>query len=176
MKYVAFLRGINVSGQKLIKMTDLARMFEDMGFANVSTYIQSGNVLFDSKAQSDSLEKKIEKGLAKELGYEVPVVVRSITELRQIVKKTPFKDVQEPDKTVSIYVAFLKEEPEGRNIEELMKFCNKLETFVDRGKDMYILNHRDKGKLMFTNTWLEKKLKVAATTRNWNTVKKLAGL
>ncbi len=120
------------------------------------------------------LEKKIEAGLKKSLGYNVPVIVRSISELKGLVKNTPFKGV-EPGKTVSIYISFLANAPSKSNIQKLLTFTNDIEEFVVKGKNVYVLNYRDKGKLLFSNVFLEKKLAVTATTRNWNTLRKLAG-
>src|SRR5476649_968641 len=106
-RYVAFLRGINVAGQKLIKMELLREIISMPGFKNVVTYIQSGNVAFDAKeTDTDLLREKIEKKLLKDLGYEIPVVVRSVDELRVVIANNPFDKIGENNKT-TIYVNFL---------------------------------------------------------------------
>src|SRR3972149_562241 len=97
--YITFLRGINVGGKNIIKMEELSRIFESFGFKNVTTYIQSGNVSFEtSKANAKTLTSKIEKGLRKALGYEVAVFVRSKGEMRALVKFDPFKHIKASDK------------------------------------------------------------------------------
>jgi uncharacterized protein (DUF1697 family) len=92
MIYVALLRGINVGGHKLIKMKELARIFADAGFKNVRTYVASGNVIFESgSANRAALTRKIEKALQKALGYDVTVVLRTLSEIESIVNRNPFK-------------------------------------------------------------------------------------
>src|SRR5437773_6771078 len=91
-RYVAFLRGINVGGRKLIKMEALALMFRSAGLKNVRTHIASGNVIFASaSANKAALTRKIEKALARELGYEVPVILRTLAELESLARRNPFK-------------------------------------------------------------------------------------
>ena len=87
--YVALLRGINVGGKNLIKMTDLRTCFEDGGYEEVATYIQSGNVLFGSREKQASLTRRIEKMLAARFAYQASVVVRSEPQLQQIVQRAP---------------------------------------------------------------------------------------
>src|SRR5690349_4856769 len=107
MRYVAFLRGINVSGQKIIKMEELREHFKQPGFSNIATYIQSGNVLFDTKeTDAETLRAKIEKNLAKKLGYSVTVIIRSQAELEEITKTCPFSDTELTGKA-KIYITML---------------------------------------------------------------------
>src|SRR5512140_2579751 len=104
MKYIAFLRAINVGGNALIKMTDLKRMFESAGLENVQTYIQSGNVIFASKEEdAEALEKRIESQLEGAAGYKIICFVRTMRELQAIVSKNPFKATA----SETAYVAFL---------------------------------------------------------------------
>src|SRR5918993_4656593 len=91
MKYVAFLRAINVGGH-IVKMDLLRSLFESMGFANVETFIASGNVIFDSKTKSTAaLEKKIEKQLHAALGYEVKTFLRTLNEIADVTRDEIFK-------------------------------------------------------------------------------------
>src|SRR5437868_4934049 len=95
VKYVAFLRGINVGGHKLISMKDLSRMFEAIGFEDVRTYIQSGNVIFgDASADAELVTERAERGLREALGYEVKVILRTMNEVEGLVERNPFKDVE----------------------------------------------------------------------------------
>jgi len=173
MNYIAFLRGINVSGQKLIKMEDLRKLFEKMGYKNVRTYIQSGNVVFESpKAKNESLAKKVEDMLEKALGYDVTVVIRTKEEIQSVIAAYPFSKIKNHD-TYRVNVAFLSSEPDKANIKELESLSSINEMFKVAGNHVYVIY-----KIVFSDTLtgkniLEKKLKVRATMRNWNTTNKI---
>ena len=174
-RYIAFLRAINVGGARIIKMEDLRKHFEMPGLKNVVTYIQSGNVLFDSAATDTSaLEEKIEKKLLKLLGYEVTTVVRSIAEMEAVAKADPFKKERAEDD--KYYVVFLKESPAKDLQKALLAFNNEVDTFYIKGKDLYWLCRKGKGESIVSSSFFEKKLKVPATNRNWNTVNKVLTL
>lgn len=173
-KYIALLRGINVSGQKLIKMEDLRAIFSDMGFKNVQTYIQSGNVIFETPAQdANKLAVKIQKGLVKALGYEVPTVVRTSEAFKNIVIQNTFARLKAP-KGSKNYVAFLSAAPTTEQVDFLHSLNSAVDLFHVNGTELYLIIDETKGKSVFTNVFVEKKLKMYATTRNWNTVCKLA--
>src|ERR1043166_7213535 len=93
-RYIAFLRGINVGGNKLIKMDALAAAFTAAGFLNVKTYIASGNVIFDSRASNiDGLEKKAERKLLETFGHNIAVVIFSLAELHELIESDVFKRI-----------------------------------------------------------------------------------
>ncbi|RAJ79997.1 uncharacterized protein (DUF1697 family) [Chitinophaga dinghuensis] len=174
--YVALLRGINVSGKNIIKMEDLRPMFERMQFSNVATFIQSGNVIFSTKATPEStLLKKIEKALEQELGYSVPVMLRTHASLATVVSQHPFGHVATAE-TRKLYVTFLHETPSAALQETMLQLASAQEKihFIDR--ELYIAVEKDMSKPVFTNVLIEKKLKMSATTRNWATVNKLVTL
>lgn len=174
--YVAFHRAINVSGTKIIKMVHLKQMFEDMGFKNVSTYIQSGNVYFETaKTSNDALSQKIEKHLQKELCYEVETMVRSIDELQAIADNDPYKKIEDDGNAV-VYLGFLAAEPAKEQKDILLTFNNEVDECTIKGKEIYILRYRDRGKARFENKLIETKLKVKCTTRNRKTLLKLIEL
>ncbi|MCD6010554.1 MAG: hypothetical protein K0Q79_416 [Flavipsychrobacter sp.] len=173
IRYVAFLRGINVSGQKLIKMEALRQYFELPGFKNIVTYIQSGNVLFDSKeTDADKLVVKIEKQLAKQLGYEVPVVIRSLDEIKDVIRKNPFQKEMEERK---LYVHFLSGAPDKALHSSLEAYKSAGEDYKIIGKEMYFLAP-GMGNSKLTNTLIERKLGVTTTARNWATINKVLTL
>ena len=117
--FVAFLRGINVSGQKIIKMEDLKKMFESLRYKHVTTYIQSGNVVFGSNiSSSESLRKEIEKRIMKEFGFEVPVIVKTIQELEEVIKKNPYQNVR-LKKDEKLHVSFLGGKPARTAVDNL---------------------------------------------------------
>ena len=174
MVYVALLRGINVGGRKLIKMKELARILRDAGLKNVRTYIASGNVIFESgSANRAALTRKIEKALHQTLGYEVTVVLRTLSEIESIVKRNPFKKY-EASKDVMLCVVFLANEPKTQPKLPLVSLTDKLEVFaVAEGTACVVSRRKKTGWFGFPNNFVEKQLSVAGTTRQWSSVKKL---
>ncbi len=174
IRYVAFLRAINVAGQKLIKMDELARIFTVAGFKNARTYIQSGNVIFDATSgNAVALRQKIERALQDVLGYEVTVILRPLTDIEEIVKRNPFKRVKTNADTVP-YVVFLSEEPQRTPKLPLISITENLDVFAVRDRVAFVVARRKQnGRGGFPNKFVEKELGVPGTTRNWNTVNKI---
>ena len=171
--YIAFLRGINVTGHKIIKMEALRMMFESMGFKNVRTYIQSGNVKFETgNIKSEELTKRIESKLKNVFGYDVIVVTRTEKEIEEIIKGYPFSKVKDHDKC-RIHVAFLSGEPGRNEVKELISFNTYSEMYNHKGANTYILLRGGMADSLTGKNIIEKKLKVRATIRNWNTVNKM---
>jgi uncharacterized protein (DUF1697 family) len=174
-RYVAFLRGINVSGHNIIKMEQLREMLLLPGFKNLITYIQSGNVAFDAKeTDTDVLRKKIGKKLLKDLGYEVTTIVRSVEELQSVIANNPFATVQEADKR-KLYITFLEAIPDSERMKLLNIALAAGEEFRLVGRELYILTPAY-GETKFSNNFIEKKLGLRATTRNSATVNKMTQL
>ena len=175
-KFVALLRGINVSGQKQIKMSDLKSLFEDLNFIKVQTYIQSGNVIFEYNINDIiSLGGKIEKKIKEKFGFDVKIILKTCAELGFILINNPFvkKQKTNPD---SVYVTFLSEEPSSINIKKLNEVnYNPEEYFID-SKTIYVFLPNGYGRAKLNNNFFESKLKVQTTTRNWKTVNKLVEL
>ena len=172
--YIALLRAINVGG-RTVKMDELKRHLTMPGFKNISTYIQSGNVIFDhADTDTEAIAAQIEATLLKALSYEVKTFVKTIPDITAIIKRNPFKKVPED---MGLHVSFLSAKPAGAAIKELMAFQSELEQFAIPGTEAYILVKKGAyGETKFSNTFLEKKLKVDATTRNWATVNKMAAM
>lgn len=167
--YIALLRGINVSGQKSILMEDLKKLFEDAGFAKVRTYIQSGNVLFESKKKGDAaLARFIEKKIEVKYGFDVTVVIRTVDEIEKILATNPFKK----PKGEKVYVCMAEEMPSAEAAKQLAKS----DEYKLIGGEVFILPKGGFGKTLFNNNWFEKKLGVRATTRNTDTLEKLLAL
>ena len=169
--FVSILRGINVSGQKKILMADLKTLYEDLQFKDVTTYIQSGNVIFKTghKLSDTELTKQIEKAIHKKYDFEVPVQVRSVQELENIVTSNPFlkeKNIQ-VDK---LHVTFLSEIPEKTGIESMEKLDFSGDQFKVIGKEVYLYTPGGYGETKLSNKFFETKLKTNATTRNWKTI------
>jgi len=171
--YIAILRGINVSGHKLIKMDALRKLFDDMGFKNTKTYIQSGNVVFQCKqAKVQDLEQKIASSIQKEFGFEVPVLVKEANDLEVVLKNNPFINKRKEDVT-KLHVTFLSAEPEKALVEKIKEGNYAADEFIVTGKAVYLFCPNGYGNTKLSNTFFENKLKVTATTRNWKTINEL---
>ena len=174
--YIAMLRGINVSGQKRILMADLKAMCESLGLTRVRTYVQSGNVLFDSPLEnSSSLVAQIESAILKTFGFDVPVLVRTAADLRAVIDSNPFL-TQRRENTAHLYVHFLSHAPEADRIARLTVPANETGEVAVIGKEIYLFLPDGAGRTKLTNAYLENKLKVTGTARNWNTVNALLEL
>jgi uncharacterized protein (DUF1697 family) len=151
-------------------MTDLKKMFESFGLENVQTYIQTGNVIFESnEADASSLEGQIERRLEKASGKRIQLFVRTIREVISIVKACPF----DPKDGETVHVAILAKKPDRKNVDALMALRSDADDFVVKGKEAYNLR-RDREKSVFSNNFIEKILDVPGTTRNLTTIQKLA--
>ena len=168
--YISMLRGINVSGQKMISMGELKKLYGYLGFKNVQTYIQSGNVLFECPDTNTSkVISKIEKTIKESFGFDVLVFIRTKDDFHKLIKNTPFskKDISK------LYVTFLSGIPIQSPIDEINKIKDKSEEFLISGKEVYLFCPNGYGKSKLSNNFFERKLKLSATTRNWKTVNKL---
>jgi len=174
--YIALLRGINVSGQKKIKMADLKKSLETLPFSDVTTYIQSGNLIFKSVINSiPDLEKKIADLILKDFGFEVPVLIKTPQELSSVLENNPFEKDNSKD-VKKLYVVFLKDTPLEENITVLKTYDYSPEEYILDEKIIYFYAANGAGKAKMNNNFFEKKLKVQATTRNWKTTDKLVTL
>jgi uncharacterized protein (DUF1697 family) len=170
--YIAILRGINVSGAKPLKMEALRLTLQKQGFENVTTYIQSGNVFFSYYETSTwQLAAKITESIKTDFGFDVPVIVLSAAELQVIIENNPLNEVTRDANF--LHVTFLAENPVGFNLSEIEDRKQGDEAIVIDGKAVYLYCPHGYGKTKLTNTFLESKLKVAATTRNWKTVNEI---
>jgi len=176
-KYISMLRGINVSGQKKIKMTDLKSLYESLGFDNVQTYIQSGNVIFESSILDvEKLKRNIEQNIEKTFGFSVSVIIRSNDEFESIINRNPFIGQRSTEDDTKLLVTFLTDAPPESIANAIQQFVTKPEALEVRGKEIYLHCPNGYGKSKLSNRFLERKLGVKATTRNWKTVKKLYDL
>lgn len=174
--YISILRGINVSGQKLIKMNSLREMYEGLGYLNVRTYIQSGNVVFKSnEPESGNLEKNISEAILKSFGFDVPVIVIGEKELKFVSANNRFI-IDRGEDISKLHVTFLSEEP-SKQLTEILSGVEFLpDEFYVNGKSVYLFCPAGYGNTKLSNTFFEKKLKVGATTRNWKTITELVKL
>lgn len=176
-KKIAILRGINVGGKRKILMQDLKMLFNDLGFKNIETYIQSGNVFFDLDENQSDLEisKKIEQAIFRKYKFEVPVIVRSTKDLEMVVKNNPFYQENETDIN-QLHLTFLKESPVRENSKKAESHNYDPDRFVVQGKHVFVYCEGKYHQTKINNIFFENKLKTTATTRNWKTVLKLLEL
>lgn len=169
MQYGAFLRGINVGGNKTVKMSELKTVFEKLGFENVRTLLNSGNVIFASEERSEEkLTQHITDALEKKFGWRIAVMIRSIDEIKKIVEKNPLKRVDD----FKCYISFLEKEPDKELANAYLALQHEENKFVIKGREIYVKIRNAKDAKVYLT--LEKKLQIAATSRNVNTVEKIA--
>ena len=167
----AFLRAVNVGGRR-VRMDDLRRVFEALGFASVETFIASGNVIFETKARdAAALEEKIEEALRGALGYEVTTFVRAGAELAAVAAHQPFGGEEEG---AALNVAFLKEAPGRDAARKLSALRTDADDFRLHGREVYWLCRTRQGESAFSNAVLEKTLGLRSTLRGAATVRKMA--
>ncbi|PCJ98861.1 MAG: hypothetical protein COA50_01085 [Flavobacteriaceae bacterium] len=174
--YIALIRGINVSGQKKILMTDLKELLKGIGLKDVVTYIQSGNIIFSSEKMTiDILENEIKEKIKDHYGFDVPVLVLSKESVVQIVEETPFDKLLEGEKE-RVYYTLLKNAPSKELVAILDAHDYEGEKFYITEKCVYFTSLHGYGRAKCNNNFFEKKLKVSATTRNLKTMMKLIKL
>lgn len=177
-KYIALLRGINVGGKRKLLMADLKALFSRLGFSNTITYIQSGNVIFESEKGENNIElaKKIKTAIQEHFALDVPVMVRKANEWKLIVSDNPFLN----DKSIGIerlHMTLLDGIPEQTQIAELKQIVLDSEQFEVIGQEVFLCcKDKFSSKSKMTNTLFEKKFKCKSTSRNWKTVMKLSEL
>lgn len=171
--YISILRGINVSGKNLIKMDALHKMYEDLCFEDVKTYIQSGNVVFRS-VETDP--KKLEAGISNQInenfGFDVSVIVLTVDDFQRIIDNNPFFNDQNKDPNY-LHITFLSANPEKYDIKIIEEKRLDGEGVFITEKAVYLYCPNGYGITKLNNSFLEAKLKVGATTRNLKTANKL---
>lgn len=170
-QYIAILRGINVAGKRRILMDDLRKLFRDIGFTDVQTYIQSGNVIFNSKEEENNLElaQCIEKSISERFGFEIPVITRTASEWDEMASSNPFIENGGTD-IERLHVTLLKDTPNtDLQAKTNLQNCSP-DKFEVKNRNVFIYCAGKYSASKLTNAFFEKNLKVPATTRNWKTV------
>ncbi len=170
--YAALLRGVNVGGRGKVGMEDLRSLFASLGYTDVASYVQSGNVVFKSPVKDVSkLTDALEQKIRDELDMEVTVLIRSAAELRKIQAANPLID-RSGDPT-KLHVTFLQAAPKPERLGELPEMSDGKDELVAVGREIYLFCPDGYGNSKLNNAFIEKRLGVRATTRNWRTVAKL---
>ncbi len=173
IKCVAFLRGINVGGHKKVPMLDLRRCFAETGFSEVKTLLNSGNVLFATKpAHLEILRRKIETAIRKQFGFDVLVIVRALSEIDETIARDPFKNVA-VDKNTRLYVTFLAALP---NSAPPRKFPSDLRIVSVAGREVFSVLNLQNARSVDALAFIEQTWGKNSTTRNWNTIRRIAEL
>jgi uncharacterized protein (DUF1697 family) len=174
MKYVAFIRAINVGGTSVIRMADLRRHFEDFGYEDVSTYIQTGNVIFAApKTAASKLEQQIEQQLSQVTGWNSRAFVRTQAQLKAAAKANPFTPQNDPD--LVCHLVILAKKPSAANIAKLEAMSDEDYSFSVDGSVVYFsYPKRVAGQRRSIN--IEKILGVAGTSRTWKVIDTLIEL
>ena len=173
--YVALLRSVNVAGHGRISMADLTETFLMLGYTDVATYIQTGNVLFSTTSKSETgIATAIEAQLAEDFGDSPAVLLRSVAELRRVGASSPYAKAG-ADKARH-HVTFLATVPSKEALTALKLPPSGRDELVVEGKEVYVHTPDGYANTKYTGTFLERRLGVVSTTRNWNTVTKLCEL
>jgi len=173
--YVAMLRSVNVGGHNRIKMPVLEALFAGLGYSEVVTYIQSGNVVFAGRARNaPAVARSIEERIARELGLDVSVLLRTKEELVKVVRANPF--LRTDADRERLHVTFLAGAPPAALAGEVENFDAGEDRARVLGREVYLHCPSGYGNTKLNGSFVERRLKTVATTRNWNTVTKLAEL
>jgi len=172
-KYISILRGINVGGQKPIKMEALRMTYESLGYGHVTTYIQSGNVIFTGEdLDRNEMAEIISRQIKKDFGFEVPVIVLSLDKLKKVINENPFLCDLKKDHSF-LYITLLASNPGSFDKKTIEQRKQKGEEIAFMDDVIYLWCPNGYGKTKLNNNFLEMKLKVTATTRNWKTMNEL---
>jgi uncharacterized protein (DUF1697 family) len=174
-RYVALLRSVNVAGHGRIAMAELVRSFDSLGYTDVSTYIQTGNVLFTASSKSTTnLAARIADQLATDFGSAPAVILRTVPELLRIGKSSPY--TAKGADPARHHVTFLAEAPTKDRLAALALPRSGRDELVIDGREIYVHTPDGYADTKLTGAFLERHLAVVSTTRNWNTVSKLCTL
>ena len=174
--YISILRGINVGGNRILRMEDLREWYANLGFIEVQSYIQSGNLIFRSARQETAkLESAIAKKIFEECHLEVPVVVLELDYLKKVIASNHFLLPPEK-KTDALHITFLSEKPTPELLARITPINYLPDQFHFADKQVYLHCPNGYGQTKLTNNFFESKLKMTATTRNWKTLIQLISL
>jgi uncharacterized protein (DUF1697 family) len=171
LRYVAFLRAVNVGG-RIVKMTELKKIFEDLGLDDLSTFIASGNVIFSSTSPAAALATRIEAALAKALGYDVVTMLRRVDEVHDVADHKPFTARTMGD--AALYVGFMRTSAAPAAIKRTLALQTEVDSLHVHGSEIYWLARKKIAESTITGAAIEKALATPVTFRNITTVRRLA--
>lgn len=171
-RYIAFLRAINVGG-RVVKMEALRAHFTELGCTNVSTFIASGNVIFDAKVQASRVESKIEKHLRAALGYEVETFTRTPDQVRQVIADAELQLGRLMAKGANVYIGFLRKLPAEAQQKQTIALSNEVDVLSFHNRELFWLCHESMAQTTITLPKLAKALGGPTTARNITSLRKL---
>lgn len=173
--YLALFRAVNVSGHNIIKMEHLRKLMETEGYKNVATYIQSGNVVFTTdETDKAKIKREMETLLYREYGHDVFNFILDEAELQKAVDSNPYTKAEpEPQGVKKYFVTFLSGEATTQGLDQMKKYNRSDDEFKALGSVMYLKLSRSAADSKLTNSFIESKMSLKSTTRNWNTTLKL---
>ena len=177
-KFIVLLRGINVGGKRKLPMQELRELCESLGYSNISTYIQSGNVVLEADATAAALAEQLQQAILREYDFEVPVVVLSAEEFLQAYHSNPYLPAEPTDK---LHLSFLHDAPTPEVAEKFKESTAAANSLTADNCSLhkqlvYVSCEGSYHKGKYSNNYLEKQLKVSATTRKWKTVQRLVDM
>ena len=176
-QYISLLRGINVGGNRKIKMADLKALYESLNLTDIITYIQSGNVIFKTERDDKKyLQTMIEQAIEQKFGFNVAVDIRTVDEFIQAFKALPFTDINIDEDGSKVLISFLSQQPTDVHITALLAVVKAPEQLLVINDCAYSYYPNGCGRSKLTNVVIEKKLALNATARNIKTVAKLIAL
>jgi uncharacterized protein (DUF1697 family) len=174
--YVSLLRGVNVGGHRKVRMAELTALYASLGFSNVRSYLQSGNLVFESQESDRArLIAMLETEIENRLGYPVTVILRDAGDLQRIYANNPFLTTRSEDPR-KFHVMFLAKPPSPTDLDRLTAPENVADEFSVAGLEIYLFYPNGAGRSKLASTFFERNLKVETTTRNWNTITALYNL
>lgn len=168
--FIVLLRGVMPKGENKVPMAQLREVLSAAGFANVRTYIQSGNVLVDTELSASDVEKEIHVLIKSHIGANLPIVARTRTQMKKVLDENPFQKGYDISR---VFFALFAESPSSQKTKELLENDFSPEELVITKDTAYMYIPGTYGRMKLSNNFLENKLKVSATTRNFNTLSKL---
>lgn len=168
--FIVLLRGVMPKGENKVPMAQLREVLSAAGFANVRTYIQSGNVLVDTDLSASDVEKEIHVLIKRHIGANLPIVARTRTQMKKVLDENPFQKGYDISR---VFFALFAESPSSQKTKELFENDFSPEELVITKDAAYMYIPGTYGRMKLSNNFLENKLKVSATTRNFNTLSKL---
>lgn len=171
--YIAMLRGVNITGNNSIKMEQLRGLCNSLGFQNVETYVQSGNIVFQTRSEDPlALSKSIGEAILESFGFDVPVIMRTSKEMRSVIANNPFLKEKKIDSS-KLHVTFLSESPQKGSLKKLGAIAMSPDQYYSASHEIYLYCPAGYGRTKLSNNAIEKALSVSATTRNWRTTNTL---
>jgi uncharacterized protein (DUF1697 family) len=174
---VSFLRGINMTGHNSVKMKDLSELYKDLGFSNILTYIQSGNVIFSAseKNTDEEISEIIKIGIRERFGYNIAVMIRTVVEMKNLISANTFTGEPEFDITKSA-VILINKVPDTEKVKALTLIDTAPDRFKISGREIFIYCPDGFGKTKLYANFFDKRLGVEGTTRNWKTINTMLDL